>query len=338
MAFRQDARRHLTTLSAHYVLEYPYHRSTGPVIGRFLAGLRERRVLGARARDGRVFVPPLEADPHTGEALDALVEVGQAGVVTTWTWVAEPRPQHPLQRPFAFALVRLDGASTALLHALDAAGPSAISTGMRVRIRWRAETAGSIPDIECFEPAPDASGTAADTATSLRVGASAEAAGDPVTQIVTPVRLDYTVNPGRATTRFLNAIASRRIIGQRCPQCRKVYVPPRGSCPTCAVASDDEVEVGQCGTVTSFCIVRVPYPGQTIRPPYCSASILLDGADIPFLHLVSEVSAEDVRMGMRVEAAWVEDGELAPTVESIRWFRPTGEPDVPYEQFKEHLV
>lgn len=159
-----------------------------------------------------------------------------------------------------------------------------------------------------------------------------------IDQIVTPVKLDYTVNAGAALSRYLRAIAEGRIVGQRCPSCAKVYVPPRGSCPTCAVPTEDEMELGQRGTVTSFCIVRVPYPGQTIRPPYVSASILLDGADIPFYHLISEVPPEDVRMGMRVEAVWVDDADRGPTVESIRWFRPTGEPDAELETYREHVA
>lgn len=139
-------------LSAPHVLEYPYTRSVGPVIGRFLAGLKERRIEGIRAADGRVLVPPLEYDPGTSDALDEFVEVGQAGTVTTWAWVPEPRQYHPLDRPFAWALVRLDGADSDLLHAVDAGGESAMRTGMRVRARWRAETQGDIKDIECFEP------------------------------------------------------------------------------------------------------------------------------------------------------------------------------------------
>jgi uncharacterized OB-fold protein len=160
---------------------------------------------------------------------------------------------------------------------------------------------------------------------------------DPVTQIVTPVRLDYTVTPGRAMTRYLTALAAGRLVGQRCPSCRKVYLPPRGSCPTCAVPTDEEVEVAHRGTVTSFCIVRVPYPGQQIKPPYVSASILLDGADIPFYHLIQEMAAENVRMGLRVEAVWRAPEDRGPTAESIHYFRPTGEPDAPYDSFKEHL-
>ena len=164
------------------------------------------------------------------------------------------------------------------------------------------------------------------------------ARSEPVYQVVTPVRLEFQVNPGAAMTRYLTAIAQGRIVGQRCPSCMKVYVPPRGSCPTCAVPTAEEVELGQHGTVTSFCIVRVPYPGQQIRPPYVSASILLDGADIPFFHLVGDIAPEDVRMGLRVEAVWLPEEERGPTAESIRWFRPSGEPDADYDSYKEHLV
>jgi hypothetical protein len=139
-------------LTAPHVLEYPYTRSVGPILGRFFAGLRERRIEGIRAKSGLVLVPPQEYDPETAESLDEWVAVGDAGVVTTWAWVHEPRKNQPLDRPFAFALVRLDGADSAMLHAVDAGGESRMSTGMRVRARWRDETQGDIHDIVCFEP------------------------------------------------------------------------------------------------------------------------------------------------------------------------------------------
>ena len=141
-----------TVLSAPHAIEYPYTRSVGTVIGRFLGGLSERKIFGIRSADGRVLVPPPEYDPVTSETLGELVEVGQAGVVTTWAWVASPRRKHPLDRPFAWALIRLDGADTALLHAVDARDEAKMRTGMRVRVRWRDETVGEIQDITCFEP------------------------------------------------------------------------------------------------------------------------------------------------------------------------------------------
>jgi len=141
-----------SALSAPHVLEYAYTRSVGPIVGRFLAGLRDGKLLGIRTKAGRVIVPPLEYDPETGDSLDELVEVGQAGAVTTWAWVSSPRPNQPLDRPFAWALIRPDGADTAMLHAVDAGDASRMATGMRVRVRWRAERTGELRDIECFEP------------------------------------------------------------------------------------------------------------------------------------------------------------------------------------------
>ena len=140
-------------LAAHHELEYTYTRSTGPVVGTFLAGLRDKRIFGVRASDGRVLVPPADYDPVTSETLDrdAMVEVGQEGVVTTWSWCAKPREGQPLDHPFAWVLVRLDGADTPLLHALDVASPDEIRTGARVRARWAGERAGSIRDLACFE-------------------------------------------------------------------------------------------------------------------------------------------------------------------------------------------
>ena len=82
------------------------------------------------------------------------------------------------------------------------------------------------------------------------------------------MRLDYTFTAGAALSRFLTNIQQKRIVGQRCPQCAKVYVPPRGSCPTCGVATSDEVEVAHRGIVTTFCIVNIPVPGMVVKPPF----------------------------------------------------------------------
>lgn len=139
-------------LSAPLSIEYPFSRTTGPVIGAFLTGLREQVLVGSRARDGRVIVPPAEFDPVTGEDLTELVEVGPGGTVETWAWVAAPHEKHPLDRPFAWAQIRLDGADTAMLHAVDAGSIAAMATGMRVVPRWAAEREGQITDIACFVP------------------------------------------------------------------------------------------------------------------------------------------------------------------------------------------
>ncbi|MFD3943208.1 Zn-ribbon domain-containing OB-fold protein [Streptomyces sp. NPDC058579] len=311
------------TLRAPLVVEFPFTRSLGPVQSAFLTGLRERTVLGVRADGGRVLVPPVEYDPETAAELRELVELGTTGTVTTWAWNPEPRTGQPLATPFAWVLVRLDGADTALLHALNAPGPEAVRTGMRVRIRWADERTGAITDIACFEPY--------ESAENHETRAHDGTFDTPVTGIVAPARLDYTYSPGRAQTGYLHALSERRTVGERCPNCTKVYVPPRGACPTCGVATTEHVEVGPRGTVTTYCIVNIKAKNLDIEVPYVYAHIALDGAGLALHGRIGGIPYDQVRMGLRVEPVWSEDGRYPDH------YRPTGEPDADYDAYKELL-
>ncbi|OWY63513.1 hypothetical protein B7486_52705 [cyanobacterium TDX16] len=139
-------------LRAPLLIEYPFSRTLGPAQTAFFTGLREGIIVGAKGANGQVIVPPVEYDPLTGEALEELVEVGQAGEVTSWAWVNEPGDKHVLDHPFAFALIKLDGADQPMVHVVDAGDESAMSTGMRVQVRWKDEREGHINDIEAFVP------------------------------------------------------------------------------------------------------------------------------------------------------------------------------------------
>ncbi|ELS50604.1 hypothetical protein STVIR_8440 [Streptomyces viridochromogenes Tue57] len=314
-------------LKAPLVVEFPFTRSLGPVQSAFLTGLRERVVLGVRTSDGRTLVPPVEYDPVTAEEIRDLVEVAPTGTVTTWAWNHAPRRDQPLDTPFAWALVRLDGADTALLHALDAPGPDAVRSGMRVRVRWAEERTGAITDIACFEPY-EGGPHDGDPAEPARQAAEFE---NPITGIVAPARLDYTYSPGRAQSAYINALADHRNVGERCPSCRKVYVPPRGACPTCGVATLEQVEVGPRGTVTTFCIVNLKAKNLDIEVPYVYAHIALDGADLALHGRIGGIPYDRVRMGLRVEPVWTEGARYPDH------YRPTGEPDADYDTYRELL-
>ena len=315
------------TLSAPITVAFDYTRSTGPVIGRFLTGLRDAQVIGGRTSEGKVVVPPPEYDPVTHQQTTEFVDIADTGVVTSWTWVPEPVKGQPLDRPFAFALVTLDGADTPLLHALDVAGPDDVQTGMRVRVRWREERVGDITDIACFEPDDG----------ETRPAVLVRETVDPVTGIIVPIELDYLYAASPEESLFYSSVAEGKLVGQRCPTCQKVYIPPRSACPADGTPTAEEVPLSDSGTITTFCIVNVPFLGQRITPPYVSAYVLLDGADIALLHLILDVPADEVRMGMRVKAVWKPKDEWTFSLENIDHFAPTGEPDAEFDTYKQHL-
>jgi uncharacterized OB-fold protein len=239
-----------------------------------------------------------------------------------------PSPTNRWSRscPFAWALITLDGADTALLHAVDAGSPDAISTGARVRAHWVDEPQGAITDIAYFEPGD-----------GVEAAASSADDRDPVTMLVTPVNIEIQHTASHEESVYLRALAEGKLIGARTGKDGKVYFPPHGADPATGLPTTEDVELPDKGVVTTFAIINIPFVGQRIKPPYVAAYILLDGADIPFLHLLLEIDPADVRMGMRVEAVWKPREEWGLGIDNIEYFRPTGEPDADYDTYKHHL-
>jgi uncharacterized OB-fold protein len=313
-------------LSAPLKLSFDYTRSVGPTLSEFFTALRERRVVGARGSDGRVYVPPAEFDPVTYERLTEIVPVESVGTVLSWTWQPEPLEGQPLDRPFAWALIKLDGADVPMLHAVDAGSSDGISSGARVHVHWADETVGAITDIAYFalgDEAEPVSGAKDDR--------------EPVTVQVAPSSIEIQHTASLPETAFLKALEEGKLLGARSGESGKVYFPPKEADPATGLELDNFIELPDKGTVTTFAIINIPFAGQRIKPPYVAAYVLLDGADIAFLHLIQEIDATDVRMGMRVEAVWKPREEWGLGIDNIEYFKPTGEPDADYDTYKHHL-
>ena len=313
---------HEPPLSAPLTLSFDYTRSVGPTLGAFFTALRNRRITGVRGSDGRDHVPVIEYDPVSYEPLTEIVPVSSVGTVLSWTWQPQPLDGQPLDRPFAWALIKLDGADTALLHAVD----GEVKSGDRVHAHWVADPVGAITDIACFLPG-DTPEPVSETADDR----------DPVTILISPSSLAVQHTASRPESIFLRALKEGTLLGARSGDNGKVYFPPREADPATGKELDQFVELPDTGTVTTFAIINIPFAGQKIKPPYVAAYILLDGADIPFLHLVTEIDAADVRMGMRVQAVWKPLEERDFGIDTIDYFRPTGEPDAEYDTYKHHL-
>ncbi|MEH6588378.1 MAG: OB-fold domain-containing protein [Halioglobus sp.] len=152
---------------------------------------------------------------------------------------------------------------------------------------------------------------------------------EPITVVNTPVYLKYNFTAGAAPTRFLSQVKKGVLTGQRCPLCEQVYMPPRGSCAACGVPTVEEVVLSDKATVESFTIVAIPIPNNPIKPPYIIANLIADGANLSFIHLMSECVNEEVHIGQRVQASWKPEEEWDYAMDNIRYFTPIDEPDVP---------
>ena len=137
-------------LRAPFELAYNYKRSSGPLMSKFFDALADQKILGTKSSTGKVYAPAAEFDPETHESLSDLVEVGPGGVIESFSWIEEPKHHHLIKNPFAFALIRLDGADTSLLHMVTECDEVDLKIGSRVTANWSATIENRITDIKFF--------------------------------------------------------------------------------------------------------------------------------------------------------------------------------------------
>jgi len=140
------------------------------------------------------------------------------------------------------------------------------------------------------------------------------------------VWLPYRFSVGPVFNRFYEGLKEGKILGNKCPKCRKVLVPPRSFCPDCYVDMTDWVEAAQEGELVSWVLGRQEFFGMPMEPPFIGGLIRLDMTDCNFLHLVGGFDLEQkeklkkLRTGIRVKAVWRDDkkGHLL----DIKYFQP----------------
>jgi hypothetical protein len=328
-------------------LQFPFTRTLGPTLSTFFSAVAEGQLIGVRV-GGRVIAPPLEYDPENGAAAGTdWVKVGPKGTVSAFTWVAEPTKLHPLQEPFAFAFVTLDGADTPMFHAVQVDSPDALSNGARVEARFKEgdEINGRIDDLVFV--------LASDPSPSESAGEPYEAPAEPEFQNMDSFcDLTYVDNAAPPTRVWTEGLKQGKLLGRTCPQCGRTFVGAIGLCCVDAIELDESLstEMPQTGVVTNFTVITpTPYPGQKETEPFVRCSVMLDGTDAVLgQQTIIGIPASEVRVGMHVELIWKPEGERdtsdigngghGSTGETVEGWKPTGEPDEPAENYVDRMM
>lgn len=137
--------------------------------------------------------------------------------------------------------------------------------------------------------------------------------------------LPYHWSAGKYGSKFLRSLRDeKKFWGTRCPQCEKVYFPPREVCGPCFAHIEEWVELPTEGTLTAFSVVNFPFIDPELgdkRPvPYTFGYIQLDGCDTAMSHFVNEHDHTKLWRGMRVEAVFKEDGQREGNMQDVLYF------------------
>ncbi|MFX0080744.1 MAG: Zn-ribbon domain-containing OB-fold protein [Candidatus Hodarchaeota archaeon] len=126
------------------------------------------------------------------------------------------------------------------------------------------------------------------------------------------VRAEFSFWVGRYMDKFYNAFEGKKIIGNKCPKCDKVFVPPRKICGECyeEIAFDKNwVNLPDTGTLLNYTIThyRVNDRGsRKVKKPQTIGMIQIEGSDTALIYRLLEMKPEEISLGMKVKAEWEE--------------------------------
>ena len=133
-------------------ISVPYTWWAGDTATKFFYALRDRqKIVGSKCSQcGTVFVPPRKNCGHCFVDINATVELADEGVIEAFTIVHYAQPVQPVKPPFAYAIIKLDGADVGFLH-LITKDLDKVAVGRRVKARFKTERTANILDIDSFE-------------------------------------------------------------------------------------------------------------------------------------------------------------------------------------------
>lgn len=145
------------TFSVTYEPRLRYGWDTGQAISRYLAELKEGRLIARSCRKcGRVMIPPRMFCERCFRPTDEWVYVKDTGKILTFSLCYVSWDVRRLKQPEIPAVIEIDGASPGMgiLHVVKKIAPGKVRIGMAVRAVWKAKAkrTGSVTDITYWQP------------------------------------------------------------------------------------------------------------------------------------------------------------------------------------------
>lgn len=126
---------------------------------------------------------------------------------------------------------------------------------------------------------------------------------------------------GIAGERFFREIKDNaKITGAKCQKCNLIYVPPRIYCERCFEGLEEWCEIENKGEIHTYTISWVDLDGFRLKEPVILALVKFDGVYGGLVHKVEEISADNVKIGMKVSAVFKE--KRKGSILDIKYFKP----------------
>jgi len=133
------------------------------------------------------------------------------------------------------------------------------------------------------------------------------------------VRADFAFWVGQYMDKFYDALENKKFIGNKCPECGKIFVPPRKICGKCnkTIPLDKNwVDLPETGTLLNYTVTYYKVNNRTtrkVKKPQIIGMIQIDGSNTGIVYRLLNIDPDDIKVGMRVKVVWEEKTKGDPS-------------------------
>jgi uncharacterized OB-fold protein len=120
------------------------------------------------------------------------------------------------------------------------------------------------------------------------------------------VKADFAFWVGKYMDKFYDGFEQKKIMGNQCPECGDVFVPPRKICGKCKIKipiDENWVELGDKGKLINF--TRTAYK--------VSDMVQIDGSNTAIVYPLLDFEEGEIEIGMDVKVQWKDEPSGEPS-------------------------
>ena len=140
------------------------------------------------------------------------------------------------------------------------------------------------------------------------------------------IRAEFAFWVGQYMDKFYDALENKKIIGNKCPKCGDVFVPPRKICGKCneTIPLDQNwVDLPLTGTLKNYTITYYKINDRSsrkVKKPQIIGMVQIDGSSTAIIYRLLKIEPNEVKIGMKAKLEWEEKTQGNPS--DIKGFVP----------------
>jgi len=133
------------------------------------------------------------------------------------------------------------------------------------------------------------------------------------------IRAEFAFWVGQYMDKFYDALENKKIIGNKCPQCGDVFVPPRKICGKCneTISLDQNwLDLPDTGALKNYTLTYYKIndrASRKVKKPQIIGMVQIDGSNTAIVYRLLDIKTEEVKMGMKVRVEWDEKTKGDPS-------------------------